>query len=102
MSKFDNVPVENDVTILVEAEAMLGEYPILYQQWVWDGIEAESIIFATEDVAGLEDDEILKIVKKSLMVKEDSEMTIKRVSGFCFVNFNFDTEETYLAPAKSA
>lgn len=51
MSKFENVPVEEDTKIIFEQEATLGEYEVLYQKWFWDGISAESIIFANEDVA---------------------------------------------------
>ena len=102
MTKFENVPVEDDVTILFHSEAMLGDFEILYQKWHWQSIKAESIIFANEDVQDMDDGEIEKLVRTSPMVKEDSVITVKRVSGFCFVNFNFDTEDIDLTPAQSA
>ncbi len=58
MRKFENVPVEEDTKIVMQQEAMLGEYEVLYQKWSWDGITAESIIFASEDVSSLDDEAI--------------------------------------------
>ena len=93
-SKFKNVPVEEDTTILVEQEAKLGEYDIIYQKWFWDGITAESFIFANEDVTDLNDEEIQKEVKSSPLLETDTKITICRSeSGYTFVNFNFVTKD---------
>lgn len=93
MGKFNNVPVEQDTKIIFQQEATLGEYEVLYQKWFWDGITAESIIFANEDVAELTDKEIEEEVKTSPLLNEGSSVTLKRPeSGFTFVNFNFETE----------
>jgi hypothetical protein len=71
----------------------LGEYEVLYEKWLWDGILGESIIFADEDVAELKDNEIVAEVKRSPLLKEGSSITLKRSqSGFTFVNFNFEIE----------
>jgi hypothetical protein len=65
----------------------------LHQKWYWDGIIAESIIFANEDIVGITDAEIETIVRLSPLVKADSKITLKRSkSGFTFVNFNFEAE----------
>jgi hypothetical protein len=88
--KFDGVPVDEDTKILAQLETNLGNYRVLYQKWFWDGITAESIIFDSQDVANLTDDEILAEVKESPLVAKDSKTTISRSeSGFTFVNFNF-------------
>jgi len=93
MSKFNNVPVEEDTKILFQQEVTLGEYEVLYQKWIWDGITAESIIFADEDIVKLKDNEIKAAVKTSPLLKEDSSITLNRSeSGFTFVNFNFKAE----------
>ena len=93
MKKFDNVPVEKDTRILFRKVRKLGEYDVLYEIWSWDGINAESIIFADDDVTGLEDSEIEEIVKKSKFYKKGSGITLKRAeSGYTFVNFNFEVE----------
>lgn len=89
MSKFDNVPVEEDTKILARIEATLDDYDVLYEKWFWDGIHAESIIFIADDVKEMDDEAFKAFVAESPFV-EDTNMTIKRDSkGFTFVNFNF-------------
>ena len=90
-SKFEAVPVEKDTKIFFQQEAKLGEYDVLYQKWFWDGITAESIIFLTDDISDLADDEIESYVKSSPLVKQNSKFTLTHSeTGFTFVNFNFD------------
>ncbi|MDP2904184.1 MAG: hypothetical protein Q8N96_13940 [Methylovulum sp.] len=88
-SKFTNIPVEADTKIINQLEALLGSYSVLYQKWVWDGVAAESLIFANEDIPDLTDEELKKEVKNSPICWEKSQITIKKTDGFTFVNFNF-------------
>lgn len=93
MDKFAKVPVEDDTKILVQHVSRLGDYEVLYQKWFWDGITAESLIFANEDIASFEEQEITEYVAASPLLKEGSAVTFKRSdTGFTFVNFNFETE----------
>jgi len=100
--KFTNVPVENDTVIIMQAEMKFGEYDVLYQKWVWDGITAESIIFLKEDVLNLVDEDLKDILRGSLVVDLESQVTIKRnEAGYTFVSFNFVTsydDEGYTEP----
>ena len=90
--KFKTVPVEEDTRILFRNEAKLGDYDVLYEMWSWEGISAESIIFESDDIAALTDEELEQEVRQSPLVKKESALTIKRLdSGFTFVNFNFET-----------
>ena len=90
--KFDGVPTEEDTKILFRTEVKFGDYDVMYEKWIWDGITAESIIFANEDVVNLSDKEIKEDVKSSPLVNSDSQITLKRSeSGYTFINFNFDT-----------
>ena len=90
--KFKNIPVEKDTRILFRNEAKLGDYDVLYEMWSWEGISAESIIFASDDISALTDEELEQEVRKSTLLKKESAVTIKRLdSGFTFVNFNFET-----------
>jgi hypothetical protein len=90
--KFKNVPVEEDTRILFQTEATFGTYNVLYEMWTWEGISAESIIFASDDISDLTDDQLEREVRKSPLVKKGSAVTIKRLdAGFTFVNFNFET-----------
>ena len=71
-------------------EARFSDYEILYQKWSWEGVTAESLIFDSRDVVDLSDEELIDEVKTSPLLKEESQVTIKRnASGFDFVNFNF-------------
>lgn len=58
VNKFEEMPVEKNTKIIFQQEAKLGGLDILYQKWFWDGITAESIIFISDDVACLSNDEI--------------------------------------------
>lgn len=88
--KFDGVPVEEDTRIRYRKEVRLGKFDVLYEKWCWEGILAESIIFANDDVSGLTDEEIEHEVRKSPLVKNGSEILLKRSAGFIFANFNFE------------
>ena len=91
--KFINVPVDQETKILFQQLATLGEFEVLYQKWFWDGITAESIIFANQDVTGLGEEDIKNEVRSSPLVNKDSKITFNcSDSGFTFVNFNFETE----------
>ena len=91
--KFDGVPADEDTKILFRLEAKLGEFDILYEKWSFEGVTAESFIFANDDVSGMTDEEIEQKVRQSPLVKEGSEILIKRLdAGFTFVNFNFEAQ----------
>ena len=90
--KFDKIPVEEDTRILFSSPMRFDPYDIVYQKWNWEGITAESIIFMSEDVAGMSDEELEQKVKSSPIVTEDSVMTISRGEVYTFVNFNFVTD----------
>ena len=84
--KFEKVSLEKSTQIIFQTEAELGEYEVLYQKWYWDGVNAESIIFSSEDINNLIDNEIEAEVRKSPLVKKGTSMTMKRSeSGFTFV-----------------
>ena len=89
--KFDKVPVEEDTKILVRQEMKLGKYEVLYERWFWEGVYGESLIFANADISGMTDREIEREIRKSPLIKEGSEITLKRTKDFTFVNFNFET-----------
>jgi hypothetical protein len=88
--KFSGVPKEDDTRILYRKEAKLGNYDVLHEKWNWEGIKAESIIFASDDISNLTDEEVEKEVCKSPFIKEGSSVTLKRGEEFTFVNFNFE------------
>ncbi len=89
-SKFNNVPVEEDTRILDRRECTLGEYEVLFERWVWDGIAGSTIVFCTRDIATVKHRDLEDFVRNLIVIDEDSKVTIKRTEeGFTFVNFNF-------------
>jgi hypothetical protein len=89
--KFDNVPTEEDTAITLSLESKFGEYDVLYQQWIWDGIQANSLIFDNDDIADIELQSLIEEVRESdLVVNNNQEMTTRVLAHFTFINFNFN------------
>lgn len=92
-SRFDGVPLDADTKIIIQCETVVGSYPALYQKWRWEGITAESLIFANDDIDHVEVGEIEVAVRAFPGVNSRSKMTVKRSdSGYTFFNFNFDAD----------
>lgn len=90
-NKFKDVPLDKDTSIRDQQVIKIGEYDALHQKWFWDGIKAESLIFANNDVEHLNETEIEQIAMKSSKIDAGSTITIKiSESGYTFVNFNFE------------
>ncbi len=91
--KFKDLPVDEDTQIILSFETKVEHYDVVYQKWYWSGIYAESIIFCNEDVTPLSEEEIKKeVAENTALLKDNSQMTIKRGDKYTFVNFNFITE----------
>lgn len=93
--KFANVPMESDTRLLIQADTQVNGIDALYQKWIWEGISAESLIFANADVANMNEIQLKKLVAESAFVTDkDIELMTnnKSESGFTFVNFNFEAE----------
>lgn len=88
--KFEAVPIDADTQILLQLNAKLDDYDVLYQMWILDGITAESFIYFSADIATLTDDEVKTLSKSSPIIKEESEITMTSYAeGYTLVNFNF-------------
>ncbi len=88
--KFDNVPTEADTVITLSFESKFGEYDILYQQWIWDGIQANSLIFDNDDIADIELQSLIEEVRNSPLVNDFREKITSSVNKqYTFINFNF-------------
>ena len=61
--KFDNVPVDEDTRILFRQPAKPGKYDVLHEMWSRDDIQAESIIFVSDNVSELTDEKLEKEVR---------------------------------------
>lgn len=93
MKIFDDADLEPDTRILFQIQAKLDDYEVLYQQWTWSGIRAESFIFHEEDAEDLNDAGLEALARSSPMVKPDGALTIARGERYTFVNFNFCTPD---------
>jgi hypothetical protein len=70
------------------------EYDVLYEQWIWDGIYGESIIFVEAELPHMTDEALEDFVAVSPIVKAKENITISRgKNGYIFVNFNFKVLE---------
>ncbi len=92
MDKFANVPVDENTKIKKSNVIKINDLDALHQEWIWDGIVAESLVFIEKDVGGLSDDELVNLARKNNLLIEDSQATVVRnSSGFAFVNMNFES-----------
>jgi len=87
--KFNDIPRDSDTKIIFTSPMRWGEFDIVYEKWYWDGINAESIIFLTKDISSFDDVALEADVRDGPLVRENSQVTIKRGENFTFVNFNF-------------
>jgi hypothetical protein len=94
MSKFNSVPIEVDTKIINSEEVKINEFDALHQKWFWDGIYAESLIFVSNEINHLNDDDLKLMLIQSRFVNKETQITIDHSdSGFTFLNFNFETDE---------
>ena len=92
-NRFKDVPQDNNTVIIFESPMKFEDNDILYQKWASDGIMAESIIFFSNDIKEMSNEELEKYVRSSDIVNSDSQITISRGEKYCFVNFNFEVME---------
>ena len=87
--KFKDLSTDEGTKIIFRSPMKWGELDIVYEKWRWEGIDAESIIFLSEDVSALDDTALEADVRDGPLVNSDSQVTIKRLDKYTFVNFNF-------------
>jgi hypothetical protein len=87
--KFDQLPQDQGRTILSQRETRVGDLKALHQRWSWDGITAESLVFRSEDVAHLADEEVVRRLVSHPGYRLGAEVSLTRLdSGYTFANFN--------------
>jgi len=82
---FDDVPVDKDARILFRHPAKLGKYDILYEMWSWEGIKAESVIFATVEFLEMRDKELEQEMRQSPLVKKWVSRDNKKIGGRIYI-----------------
>lgn len=88
LSNFLDVHVEDYTRLMNVTSVKIEGIEARYESWVWEGILGESLIFHTEAVAHLSDDELESLVDRNMVIK-DHRKTVKRLDKYTFVNFNF-------------
>ena len=88
--KFKNIPTEDDTHVIIRLDIKVGELDAVYESWHWEGVNADSIIFLTEDIK-LSDIEFNKILSDLKIIGDLSKITVKESGEYTFVNFNFET-----------
>ena len=88
-NRFKDVPQDSNTVIMFESPMKFEDNDILYQKWASDGIMAESVIFVSNDIKDMSDEELEEYVRSSDIVNFDSQITISRAKEYSFVNFNF-------------
>lgn len=81
--------IDEDTRILDEEYRNHNGYDLLMEQWVWDGIKGNSIIFLTRQVGGLSDFTLEDLVREIADLDPFDHVTLKREKGFTYVNYGF-------------
>mgnify|MGYP003386987210 FL=1 len=85
--KFNNITADEDTVITSSIECKYGEYDVLYQQWIWDGITPASLIFCNVDIIDTTVEDLINDVRKSPLVTDTTkEITQKVGEEFTFIN----------------
>ena len=91
-NRFAHVPQDPDTTITSQTEIQVSDFHALHQEWNWDWVRAESLVFVTTDIAPLSLGDLKDILKKEELIKLNHQITTSQSeSGYTFINFNFRT-----------
>jgi hypothetical protein len=61
-ARFSDIPVEPDTQITCETTVNLGGIEACHQEWIWERVRAESLVFVVDEVDTLDDDELEGLV----------------------------------------
>ena len=94
---FENRKIDSDTRILSCAYMNHNGYDLLAEFWSWDGILGKSLIFVSDQILDLNDDEVNTMAKQvvsTLMdLPESNSSTLSRKEDFTFYNFGFSTDD---------
>ena len=91
MSKFDAVPVEEDTVRVAALEVKFGDYDVLYEKWLWESYQGETLVFVTDEIANLSESEFESQLRSSELLNVGTNISITHSkSGYTFVTFNVD------------
>lgn len=91
--KFGDLIVDEDITVLFHLEDRWEGYDVVWEKWHLDGVDAESLIFLSDDVKDIPDAELEDKLRKSALFKSNFGITIDRKDEYTFLNFNFEAPD---------
>lgn len=94
---FDNRKIDSDTRILSCAYMNHYGYDLLAELWSWDGLIGKSLIFVSDQIRNLNDDEVNTLAKQVVStlaeLPENHSTTLSRKEDFTFYNFGFATDD---------
>lgn len=87
--RFSGRRIESDTKILSTKFLQVDGRDILVESWRWEAIKGKSMIFLSEQVAGLTDVEVQSLAREIAGLTEDEKTTFKRGPEFTFFNYAF-------------
>jgi hypothetical protein len=86
---FDDLTIDLDTKLLSRHIIDINGIPCAHENWIWDGIFGESLIFYKDDLKDLTEDGIFDFISIGKEVKKEGS-TIKVGDKFVYFNFNFE------------
>ena len=87
--KFSDLQLEPDTRLYYRKAFSLGGFEAIFEWWSWDGdIEADSVIFCSEDVAGLSEEDLKTLISEHFKFDKD-DFIFNRGPQYTLLNFNF-------------
>lgn len=86
---FSDLTLDFDTKLLSRHIIDVNGIPCAHENWIWDGVFGESLIFYKEDLTDHTDDGIFDLISKGKAVKKEGS-TIKVGEKYVYFNFNFE------------
>ncbi|MDN3605847.1 hypothetical protein [Kaistella yonginensis] len=81
------IPVDNGTTVLFRETIKFGSLDATWESWIWEGVQAFSVIFKVDDINKYSDKKLLEMTKH--IVKDSKPNISRNGQGFVFVNYGF-------------
>ena len=87
MNKFENLKTEPDTILLSRQSNVFHGFNVMMEVWIYEGIQAQSVIFYKKDIEDLTDEELKNMIIEHFKTES---ITLSRVNpDYVFLNFNF-------------
>lgn len=86
---FADIQNDPDTRIIGHSFHHINDLNIKYENWIWDGVKADSYIFIKSELMDLSDEEIKGLLSNHFDVDPLISFTIRDQNQFKFFNCNF-------------